>query len=157
MSWNSKRPLTLAHVILTKTLGVRSANDIRDRITKRMDLWERGIHAGLVGDAEVEGSAREGRSASGGEEEVKSIARSYYDMVLSGKLRQAVRWATIRKGGGCLLSDDQCTKTRRPVAEVLREKHPDTRTPLWKTPRAQYSRSMRRFRKRHPSISRRMT
>ena len=48
----------------------------------------------------------------------------YHDTVLSGKLRQAVRRATDRKGGGCLLPDDQCTKTGRPVAEVLQEKHP---------------------------------
>ena len=36
-----------------------------------------------------------------------------------GKLRQEVRWATDRKVVGCLLPDDQCTKTRRPVAEVF--------------------------------------
>ena len=57
------------------------------------------------------------------------MARSYHNTVLSGKLRQAVRKATNRKGGGCLLLDDQCTKTGRPVAEVLREKHPDMRVP----------------------------
>ena len=35
--------------------------------------------------------------------------------------------------GGCLLPEDQCTKTGRPVAEVLREKHPDMRvTPVKK-------------------------
>ena len=71
-----------------------------------MDLWERGLHAGLVGDAEAEGDAREGR-----EEEDESMACSYHGPVLSGKLRQAVRRATDREGGGCLLPDDQCTKT----------------------------------------------
>ena len=94
-----------------------------------MDLWERGLHAVLVGDAKAEGDSREGRAASGGEEEDKTITRSYHDTVLSGKLRQAARWATVREGGGCLLPDDQCTKTGLPVAEVLREKHPDIRVP----------------------------
>ena len=47
--------------------------------------------------------------------------------MLSGKLWQAVRWATDQKRGGCLLPDDQFTKTGQPVAEVLREKHPDMR------------------------------
>ena len=37
-SWNSERPLVFAHVVLTKTLGVRRARDIRARITRRMDL-----------------------------------------------------------------------------------------------------------------------
>ena len=61
-----------------------------------MDLWERGLHAGLVGDAEAEGSTREGRAAIGGEEEDEAVAWSFHDTVLSGKLRQAVRWATER-------------------------------------------------------------
>ena len=61
-----------------------------------MDLWDRGLHAGLVGDAEAEGAAREYRAASGGEEEDETVAISYHDTVLSGKLRQAVRQATYR-------------------------------------------------------------
>ena len=74
MSWNSKRPLTLAHVILTKTLGVRRDREIRGRITRRMDLWERDLHAGLVGDDEAEGAAKEGRSTSRGKKEDSAVA-----------------------------------------------------------------------------------
>ena len=37
-TWNSKRPLVFYHVVLTKTLGVRRAREIRARITRRMDL-----------------------------------------------------------------------------------------------------------------------
>ena len=118
--WNSKRPLVFAQVVLTKTLGVRRAQYIRAHITRHMDLWDRGRHAGLVGDAEVEGADREGRAASGGEEEDDAVARTYHGTVFSGKLRQDFRRATDREGGGCLLQDDQCTKTGRPVAEVLR-------------------------------------
>ena len=110
-SWNSKRPLAFAHVVLTNTLGVIRAKDIHDRITRRMDLWKRGLHAGLVGDAEAEGATREGRAASGEEEEDEAVARSYHDTVLSGNIRQAVRRETYREGGWCLLPDDQCTKT----------------------------------------------
>ena len=58
----------------------------------------------------------------------------FHNTVLSGKLRKAVCWATNREGGGCLLPDYQCTKTGRPVAEVLREKHPDMRVPPAETP-----------------------
>ena len=99
-----------------------------------MELWDRGLHAGLVGDAEAEGAAREGRSASGREEEDEAVAWSYQDTALSGKLRQAVHWATNREGGGCLLPDDQCTKTGRPVADVLREMHPDMCVPPLENP-----------------------
>ena len=133
-SWKFEIPLVFPHVVITKKLGVRRAREIRARITRRMDLWERGMHVGLVGGAEVEGAAREGRGASGGKEEDESVARVYHDTVLSGKLQQAVRQATDREGGGCLLPDDQCTKTRQPVAEVHRENHPDIRVPSVENP-----------------------
>ena len=78
-SWNSGRPLVFAHVILTKTLGVCQAREIRARITRRMDLWERGHHAGLVGGAEAEGAAQEGRAAFSDKEDNDAIARSLPD------------------------------------------------------------------------------
>ena len=68
-SWNSKIPLGFAHIVLRKTLSIHRDREIRARITRRMDLWERGIHAGLVGDAKAEGAARDGRYLSGGEGE----------------------------------------------------------------------------------------
>ena len=112
-SWNSERPLVFAHVVLTKTLGVRRAREIRAWITRRMDLWERGQHAGLVGDAEAEGAARKGRVAFNGKEEDDAVARIFHETVLSGKLRQAVRRAIDREGRWCLLPGDKCTKTGR--------------------------------------------
>ena len=133
-SWNSKIQLVFTHVVLTKTLGVRRAREIRARINRCVDLWDRGQHAGLVGGAGAEGADREGRSTFSGEEEGDAVARGFHETVLSGKLRQAVCRATNRKGGGCLLPDDQCTKTGRPVAEVLWEKHPDMRVPPVENP-----------------------
>ena len=50
-------------------MGTHSSREIRSRIFRRMDLWERGLHAVLVGGTEVEGSAREGMFARVGEEE----------------------------------------------------------------------------------------
>ena len=52
-TWNSKRPLVFAHVFPTKTIGVRRVREIRSRIIKQMDLCEKGLHAGLIGDAEA--------------------------------------------------------------------------------------------------------
>ena len=94
-----------------------------------MDIWERGQDVGLVGDAKAEGYARYGRAASGREEKDDAVAWSYYNTVCYGKLQQAVRRATNREGGGCLLPDNQCTKTGQPVAEVLRKKHLDMHVP----------------------------
>ena len=61
------------------------------------------------------------------EEENEAVHQCFHATVISGKLHQAVRRATGREGGGCLLPDDQRTKTGWPVAEVLREKHSDMR------------------------------
>ena len=38
-SWNSKKPLVFAHVILSKTLGVHRYMEIWVRLTQMMDLW----------------------------------------------------------------------------------------------------------------------
>ena len=54
---NSEIPLTITHVVLTKTLGARKAREIQARIDHQLDLWEWGIHAGLVGYALAEGRA----------------------------------------------------------------------------------------------------
>ena len=72
-----------------------------------------------MGDAEAEGASHEGRSAFSGEEKDNAVVQSFHETVLLGKLRQAVRWATDREGGGCLLPGNKCTKTGRPVADVL--------------------------------------
>ena len=75
-------------------MGVLRDREIRVRITRPMNLWERGLHAGLVEDSEAEGAAIEVRAASGREEEEEAKARSYHYTVLSGKLCQAVLRAT---------------------------------------------------------------
>ena len=94
--WNSERPLIFAHVVLTKTLGTHKTREIQASIDRRLDLRERGIHSGLVGDALVEGRAREGCSKRHVEEEEDCLVRSFNSTVLLGKLRQAVRWDTDR-------------------------------------------------------------
>ena len=47
--------------------------EIWSRVSMRMDLWERGLHKILVGDAEAEGTSHEGRATRGGEEEEDSF------------------------------------------------------------------------------------
>ena len=75
-SWNSEIPFVFVHFVLKKMLGVHRAKEIWARITRRMNLWERGLHADLVGDSEAEGADREGRAASGKEEEEETVAEA---------------------------------------------------------------------------------
>ena len=124
--WNAERPLVFCAVVLQTTPGVRRARDIRRRVDRRLDLWEEGKFAGLVGDTVAEGHAAGGR---GGAPKESSPGRAYNGKVLAGKLRSAVRGATDRGGGGVLFPDDVDTKTGRPVMEVLEGKHPHLRVP----------------------------
>ena len=47
-----------------------------------MDLWERGLHTCLVGDAEVAGAAREGKAASQGKEQDKALDGNLHSTLL---------------------------------------------------------------------------
>ena len=146
-SWKSERPLVFPRVILTKTLGVRRAKYIRARTTRRIELWDRGLHVGLVGDADAEGADRECRASSCGDEEDEAVAQSYHDTVLSGKLRQAFHWATDREGGGVSY---WTTNAQKSGDQLQRSSGRSTHTcvsPPWKIPRVQPSRSMGRCRK----------
>ena len=82
-SWNSERPLVFSQVVLKKTLGVHWAREILAWITLCIDLWERGLHTGLVGNAEAEGAVGEVISASGSEEKDEAVARSIPDNTVS--------------------------------------------------------------------------
>ena len=50
-------------------------------------------------------------------------------MVLSGKVRAAIRMVTERDPGGLFRPSDICSKTGTLVLDVLRDKHPDAVVP----------------------------
>ena len=91
-----------------------------------MDLWDQGRWPALVDDTENEVLSKDSSSRSPDND---SQAHSFHARVLSGRLRSAVRTLTGWAGGGVLHRDDKCTKTGRPVWEVLQEKHPALREP----------------------------
>jgi hypothetical protein len=86
-----------------------------------MDLWEQGFYKALVDDTECEVLSRHTSSRLPTED---SLARSFNAQVLSGRLRSAVRTLTARSIGGVRQPDDLCTKSNRPVWQVLQDKHP---------------------------------
>ena len=57
-SWISERPPALYHIIITRTLGICQAREIRSHIFSQMDIWGKVFHDGLVVDAEAKGGAR---------------------------------------------------------------------------------------------------
>jgi hypothetical protein len=130
--WNSVRALIFAACVLRKSPGVIRARDIKRRVERRLQLWTDGHYDALVQD--IIGEAMRGASSGRGTADEDIIACKYNSMVLDRKLRAAVRFATNRSGSGVLLPQDSCTKTGRPVMEVLRLQHPDTRIPNLEDP-----------------------
>ena len=124
-SWNSERPLVFSHVVLTKTLGVRRAQKIRVRITRHMDLWDRDQHAGLVGDAKVEGAAREGKATSRGEEKDDAVAWSFHKTVLLGSSGRPSVGQPTGRGEGV---SSQMTNALKPGDRLQRSSGRITRT-----------------------------
>ena len=107
--WNSKSALIFAACVLQKIPGVIRARDINRRVERRWTLWIGGSYTALVQD--IVGKAMRGVGCSRGTINKDLVARKYNSMVLDGKLRAAVRFATDRDGGGVLLPQDACTKT----------------------------------------------
>jgi hypothetical protein len=97
--WNSERAMIFAPAILHRKHGVAKASQITKLIGHRLDLWEAGRYAELVNEVVITGgSGVAGRNpAEWGEKEVSdSVAKTYNNMVLDGKIRGAVRFATSR-------------------------------------------------------------
>ena len=125
--WNAERPLTFLATVLERGDDVSRARDIRSRLTQRMNLWETGHHVPLIDDTE---GIMEGKGPSiTREKDPDREARAFNAKVLSGRLRSAVRDITSRGSGGVLQPDSTCSKTGRPVLDVLKEKHPELRDP----------------------------
>ena len=72
-------------MVLTSTLITWKAREIRASIDRRLDIWERGIHAGLVGDALAKVRARDGRDEKSGIEEEDCLSRRFHIILLPGE------------------------------------------------------------------------
>ena len=66
------------------------------------------------------------------------IVRMFTRLMLHGRVREAVCFATNQSGGGMLKPDDIDTKSGKCVLDVLKEKHPPpgvaVKSQIWKLP-----------------------
>eukprot|EP00957_Ditylum_brightwellii_P208629 15358293-Ditylum_brightwellii.AAC.2 len=93
----------------------------------QMDLWEKGDYMALAEDTIKVNKCQQPTGQRN--ELAKHIRWVYTQMLLQGKLWQAVRWVTGRDKGGLLLLSDIDTITGLTVNEVLISKHPDPTPP----------------------------
>ena len=101
--WNAEKAILFPPLILHRLGYVKSASEIKRKIISRMDLWEAGRYTELVQEVIISGkSGVAGRKPEEweGEEVSESVARTYNNMVIDGRiLRDAVRFATGRGQG----------------------------------------------------------
>ena len=114
-------------VILQQAQHVTTSQAICWRIEKRLDAWAEGKYLMLVEDMLL--TCEEYLTVARREETVEHRAQTYHSLVIRGKLWTAVLWITERETGGVFQPGDRWTKTGYKVMEVLRDKHPEARTP----------------------------
>ena len=120
--WNSERPLVFVMVVLQQVEGVTGRQPIIKRINRRMEDWVAGRYKMLVEMTYREGLIFLGR----GQREMSEakVHLQYNNLLIAGKIQDTVQFLTERNQGGILLPTDACTKTGKPVEEVLRGKPP---------------------------------
>ena len=114
-------------VILQRSPDFKRAHDIWRRVETRLRQWQEEKSLMLVEDTirTSRGLISHMRRSMSDE----AIAKSFTTMVLKGKIRQAVRFATLRGEGGVLKGSDVDSKTGKTVLEVLHSKHPEAVAP----------------------------
>jgi hypothetical protein len=114
---NSEKSLVFQIVILQCTREVKRSKDIQQRISRRIDAWEKGKFAMLV--QETERDMQTYLSNRQGTTTPKQQANIFDQKMLQGDVRGAVRYLTDREVGGVLLPSDMDEKTG-----LLRYWHP---------------------------------
>ena len=77
-------------MVLIKIMGARKAREIWASIERQINLWERGIYTGLVGDVLAEVRARESCVERLDKEKEDCLACRFHITLMSGNMLQAV-------------------------------------------------------------------
>ena len=114
-------------VILQRSKDVKSAKDIKRRLTRRMNDWESGKFLMLVQETERDMKTFLTANRKGMTAEQRS--KLFHAKMLRGQIREAVRVLTETEVAGVLMPNETDLKTGDSVSEVLASKHPEARTP----------------------------
>ena len=126
-NWNSERVTIFTMVILQKNREVKRAKDIKNRISHRLDSWERGDYDMLVQTTErdMQTFLRANQGTTTSEQRYKI----FNNIAMSKGTRAALNYIANSEKGGVLMPDDIDEKTGMLVKDALEAKHPDSRDP----------------------------
>ena len=116
-----ERVLVFSSVILQRDRMVRKGADIHRLLERRIELWRQNNFDLLVQEAERCDKALCRTRHSAVDED--SIIRVFTRLMLRGKVKSAVRWATERTRG-IVLSPSDMLDGSTTVMDALRQKHP---------------------------------
>ena len=102
--WNSERVIVFQCAILQRTQGVNNSTQICKRILFRLYCWIHGAFDKLVKD--MNNSAMGYLGKSRGNQTEEQCHRTFSNLVLKGKLREAFRFVCEREKGGVLQLDE---------------------------------------------------
>ena len=126
-SKTSESMICFPTLMLQKDKHVKKTNEIRQLLKRRLKLWKAGLFLELVREAE---QCDRNLPKSSGEMTSEKESKIFSDLILQGRLREAVRFITDRQGGGVMDPHDDAIKPPgKTVLQVLIEKHPEQRIP----------------------------
>ena len=123
----SEKLLFFQASILQKSTDVTRAGDIRKRIENRLSAWAREEYEWLEISTIKDSDGFKSNKKK--EEKDEETSKTFNRMVMEGRMRAAIRWATERENGGPLMSHDWDPKGERSVFETLKILHPDRKVP----------------------------
>jgi hypothetical protein len=124
-STKSESFICFPSLILQKDKSVRKTKDIRGLLRRRMQMWKNGHFNELLNEAE---HCNNKLPQSSGKMDRDQETKVFSNLILQGRLREAVRFITDRQGGGVMGPDDDAGKPAgKTVLEVLFSKHPEQR------------------------------
>jgi hypothetical protein len=126
--WNSEVFLVFCMVVLQRgDATIRTARAIRDRLTWRLDAWDRGAIDMLVQNTVLSMQTKLCKRQDGQSPERR--ARVFQSKMLKGDVRGAVKYLTETEKGGVMMPDEIDEKSGLTVKDVLESKHPAATTP----------------------------
>ena len=121
--------MIFAPCILRKMQGKKTFAETKPLIRGRLEAWKNGHYLALIKDIE-EANLEDGwGTAHDREFKFEEAGKKYNSMIRRGQVRSAVGIVTNHDLGGLYLPTDKCTKTGRPVIDILREQHPEAMIP----------------------------
>ena len=130
-NWNSERVIVFHSVILQHAQGVKNSAKMRKRIFFRLDLCHHGAFDELVKD--MHNSAMGCLGKARGTKTMDECHRTFLNLVMKRKLREAVRFVFEREKGVFLQPNklaEYCIGTiNETVTSVPEGKHPSEKNP----------------------------